>query len=373
MFTCPACRTTLERTKTGKGLIWACARCGGHAATVAILRKNVEGVFVSRLWEDLLEGKWLQPRPDRPCPSCAKPMGEITRDTVTGPVEIDVCRPCQFFWFDVGESEQLPALPPEAPEPEMHPRAREAIALAEIERIRRRHEPGEFEGGAPDEWWKVLASIVGMPVEHESQGLLRWPLLTWGIGLLILLVGLFTFGSLEEWVGDYGFVPADPLRHGGLTFLTSFLLHGGWFHLLGNLYFLLVFGDDVEDVLGHAKYFILLAVSAVLGDLCHLAADPESMIPGIGASGGISGVIAFYAFAFPRARIGLFVRFGWIRISARWAFALWIGMQAIGTWQQISGYGNVNHLAHLGGAAAGIVCWLLWRERKLAPGESRFG
>lgn len=366
MFACPVCRTTLEQTKTENGLVWACERCGGHAATVAILRKSVEGAFVSRLWGALLEGKWLRQRQDRPCPSCAKPMGEITRETVTGPMQIDVCRPCQFFWFDLGESQQLPVVPPGAPEPELHPRVREALALAEIERIRRRHETGDFEDGAPDEWWQVLASIVGMPVEHEAQGLLRWPILTWGIALLVLAVGVLSFGSLEYWVRDYGFVPADPFRHGGLTLLTSFLLHGGWVHLLGNLYFLLVFGDDVEDVVGHARFLLLLAAAALVGDFCHLATDPDSTVPSIGASGGISGVIAFYAFAFPRARIGLFVRFGWIRLSARWAFALWLGVQAFGTWQQLSGFVGVNYLAHLGGAAAGLLCWLVWRERGIA-------
>lgn len=370
MFSCPVCRTRLDRTQTEKGLVWTCARCGGHAATVTILRKKVDGPFVGELWENIISEKWTRPRPDRPCPSCERPMGELTKLTVTGPVQIDACRACQFFWFDLGEAQQLPARPAGAQEPELDPRAREALALAEIELIRRRHEPAGLEGGPPDEWWQILATLVGLPV-HEPEGLLRKPFLTWGIALLILAVSLFAFGSLETWIREYGFVPADPLRHGGLTLLASFLLHGGWFHLLGNLYFLLVFGDDVEDVLGHAKYLALLVVATLAGDLSHFAADPSSTVPCIGASGGISGIIAFYALAFPRARIGLFVRFGWIRISARWAFVLWLGMQALGSWQQVGGFSDVSHLAHLGGAAAGVGCWLLWRERSPAKSLAR--
>ncbi len=368
MFTCPVCRTTLDRTKAEQGLVWTCTRCGGHAVTVTILRKKVEGPFISDLWEQLLEGKWLRPRPDRPCPSCTRPMAEITRDTVTGPVGIDVCRPCQFFWFELGESAQLPALPPEAPEPELHPRAREALALAEIELIRRRHEPAGFEEGPPQEWWQLLANLVGLPSEEDGVGLSRKPLLTWGIGLLMAVVSLCALTFHPEWIDAFGLVPADPLRHGGLNFLTSFLLHGGWWHLLGNLYFLLVFGDNVEDTLGRLKYLALLAVATIAGDFCHILAEPASSVPLIGASGGISGLLVFYALAFPRNRIGLLILFtsfhhSWFQLSARWALVLWIGAQTIGLWMQLGGYSNVSALAHLGGAAAGLAGWLCWRIR----------
>lgn len=363
MFTCPTCRTTLERTKTDHGLVWTCTRCGGHAATVTILRKNVDGPFISGLWEQLLEGKWLRPRPDRPCPSCAKAMSEITTETITGPVQIDVCRPCQFFWFDLGEAQQLPALPPDAPEPELHPRAREALALAEIEAIRRRHEPADLEPGPPDEWWKILATLVGLPSEEDGSGLSRKPFLTWGIGLLILLTSVIALVSRPDWIAEFGLVPADPFRHGGTTFLTSFLLHGGWWHLAGNLYFLIIFGDNVEDAIGRLRYLVLLAVSALVGDLCHYLLHPDSTVPLIGASGGISGVILYYALAFPRNRIGLLIYYSWFQMSARWAIAFWVGAQVVGVLLQLAGVGKVAYLAHLGGAVAGVAFWLLWRER----------
>ncbi len=376
MFSCPACRKPLDRVKIEQGLVWACQSCGGHASTVTILRKNIDGPFVSRLWTQVVEGRWLRERPDRPCPACAKPMGEITEETVTGPVEIDVCRPCQFFWFDLGETEQLPAAAVAEPgaKSELDPRVREAVALAEIEIIRKRYENADLGSDVPDAWWKVLATIVGLPVKEGGASLLRKPLLTWGISLLILVASLVAFRSLDAAVAEWGFVPADPMRHGGLTIFSSFLLHGGWFHLLGNLYFLLVFGDEVEDLLGHAKFFLLLVAATLCGSLCHLAADPSSTVPSIGASGGIAGVLAFYALAFPRARIGLMVRYGWfgptlrggwIRLTAAWAFVMWLGVQAFGTWQQLSGFGGVNYLAHLGGAAAGALGFVYWKVRNL--------
>ncbi|NLT71865.1 MAG: rhomboid family intramembrane serine protease [Verrucomicrobiaceae bacterium] len=309
MFYCPVCRTVLDRTKSAKGLVWTCAGCGGHASTITILRKNVAGPFVSNLWGTIIEGEGLRPRPDRPCPSCARSMSEITSETITGPVEIDVCRGCRFFWFDPGEIERFPAPPPAVVEPELHPRAREALALATIEAIRLRHEPAAFENAPPDEWWKILATIVGLPAETEEVGLSRKPFLTWGIGLLIVIVGLLTIPSLDVWVRDYGLLPADPLRSGGLTLLTSFFLHGGWLHLLGNLYFLIVFGDNVEDFLGHSRYLLLLVLAALVGDAAHIASDPESIRHAIGASGGISGIIAFYALAFPRNQIGICLPF----------------------------------------------------------------
>src|SRR5204863_9416604 len=125
---------------------------------------------------------------------------------------------------------------------------------------------------------------------------------------------------LQEIVERFGLVPAQATRSGGLTFVTAFFLHGGILHLAGNIYFLLVFGDDVENFLGPIRYLVLIALAAFIGDLAHIAADPQSQIPCIGASGGIAAVVTFYALQFPRIRLGFLIRwYWWIRFPAWFA------------------------------------------------------
>jgi membrane associated rhomboid family serine protease len=172
----------------------------------------------------------------------------------------------------------------------------------------------------------------------------------------------------ESLIGEFALIPDRALRLGGLTLVTSFFLHAGWWHLVGNLYFLIVFGDNVEEYLGRGRWLLLLLFANLAGALSHLLAEPHSSIPCIGASGGISGLLAFYAFRFPKARLGLRI---WMRYSYRapwvtfpaWAgFAVWMALQFLGVFEQMNGLSNVSAMAHLGGAAAGIVAWRVWRD-----------
>jgi membrane associated rhomboid family serine protease len=152
----------------------------------------------------------------------------------------------------------------------------------------------------------------------------------------------------------------------GLTFVTSFFLHAGIIHLVGNMYFLLVFGDGVENFLRPLRYIALIAMAAFLGDVVHIASEPNSTIPCIGASGGIAGVITFYALSFPQAKIGFlrryFFYFHWIRLPAWFVFLLWIFFQIIGVYEQKIGVSSVSSFARLGGAAVGLAAWAVYRK-----------
>jgi len=185
----------------------------------------------------------------------------------------------------------------------------------------------------------------------------------------IICASLLAFPHLRDVVQRYGLIPAEAARLGGITFVTSFFLHAGIIHLVGNMYFLLVFGDNVEDFLRPFRYLVLIALAAFVGDLAHMAFDPQSRVPCIGASGGIAGVITFYALNFPRVRLEFLMRWGfvwfrWIQLPAWSVFILWILFQIIGAIEQRAGISPVSSVAHLGGAAVGIVAWLLWRKEK---------
>jgi membrane associated rhomboid family serine protease len=118
----------------------------------------------------------------------------------------------------------------------------------------------------------------------------------------------------------------------------------------------------------------LILAAAFAGDVLHVTLDPHSDVPAVGASGGISGVIVFYALQFPHAKLGVMFRyfyylFRWVTMSAFAALILWLALQIFGAFAQVGGFSRVSSLAHLGGAAVGFGLWLLYRWRQ-APGEN---
>jgi membrane associated rhomboid family serine protease len=243
------------------------------------------------------------------------------------------------------------------------------LAIAEVERLSKQAEGSDFDSAAPDESWKQIAAFLGMPVEFDEPEEQRRPWATWLLSAAIICASLLAFSNLREVVQRFGLIPAEATRLGGLTFVTSFFLHAGIIHLAGNMYFLLAFGHAVENFLRRLRYLALIASAAFIGDLAHIALDPHSQTPCIGSSGGIAGVITFYALNFPRMRLAFLMRWGfvwfrWIRLPAWFVFVLWIFFQIIGTLEQKAGISSVSSAAHLGGAAAGVLAWLIWRKPK---------
>jgi membrane associated rhomboid family serine protease len=277
---------------------------------------------------------------------------------------LDACRRCEVVWFDSGKYEALPEGVVETTD-ELLLRGREAEATYKLEKLNEQIRRQEGSSGAPpDEEWKWVPAILGLPVKMEGAGLSRWPWVTWSVAAAITIVSIVAFFDLEAAIQHFGLIPQQVWRYGGITSLTSFFLHGGAWHLIGNLYFFLLFGVNVEDYLGRWRFGLLLLLATVAGDALHVLADPHSTVPCIGASGGISGVLVFYTLKFPQARLGFLFRWYWIHLPAWSAFGIWVVLQLWGAYQQISGFSDVSALAHLGGTGAGVVLWLFWRELK---------
>jgi membrane associated rhomboid family serine protease/Zn-finger nucleic acid-binding protein len=359
VFTCPNDQLVLIRASPRRGVFWTCSSCGGRAVGLGQLRETVDPGLVTDLWTRARDGNATT---DRPCPICAQPMALVSLDrNGTGPA-VDVCRTCYVVWFDPQEFEVLqPIVEPEpVPERPIPDQAAEILAIAASEAIkeRARRDSGRE---PPEGSWKYLPALMGMPVEYEQPLLSRVPLMTWTLVGFIVAFSIRAFFNLEVAVLEYGLIPAQAGRAGGLTFITSFLLHGGLLHLIGNMYFLIMFGDNVEDYLGKVRYALLIIGAAFVGDLAHIALDPRSTIPVIGASGGISGILAYYVLRFPKARLGIlfrfFLYFRWIQMPAYAWGLLWVAFQLVGALQQVSGASNVSALAHLGGAAVGVAFW----------------
>ena len=368
-FVCPGCGKALSRRRSRYGLLWVCTSCNGRAVTLQMLRKMVSRPVVNQLWQKVqAEGNAHR----RDCPGCRRKMTQVTVRTGRLTEEIDVCRGCYFVWFDHRELESLPGnrtRPPQdrgrdedaASMRRLPLEAREAVARARLETVKAQQAREAEADTAPEEWWHVLIGYLGVPIEYNDTPLQGRPWLTWLLTAAIAAVSLLAFRHLEAAVTNWGLVPAQFARHFGLTFITSFFLHGGFAHLLGNLYFLWIFGDNTEDVLGKGRYLLLIALAALAGDILHIVTQPDSTIPMIGASGGISGILAYYCLRFPRATIGMVIYFHWVRIPVWAMFGIWVVFQFIEAYRQHAGLSNVAAFAHLGGAAVGVLFWLLTR------------
>jgi membrane associated rhomboid family serine protease len=199
------------------------------------------------------------------------------------------------------------------------------------------------------------------------------PYLTWVLIFLNVVVFLFEQALLEPTGGriiaDYGFVPlrflADPAGE-FFTIGTAMFMHGGWLHLIGNMWFLWIFGDNVEDRLGKSRFLAFYLLSGVIAAFAQLLIDPTSRVPMVGASGAIAGVLAAYITLFPRAKVTvlvpIFIFFQFFDLPAFIVIAGWFllqllhGMGSLGSASQ----GGVAFFAHIGGFLGGLllVRWL---------------
>ena len=356
MPVCPNCAAELNTVRQREGLFFECPACHGRAVTIPQIRRVAGDRFATSLLRQINANQNVG---GRACAFCTRPMRLFHSEEP--PLELDACKACGVVWFDPQEFETVPEGFLESSEA-ARLRGVEADAKWRLERLQER----DNTDAGPDEAWKTIPALFGFPVESETPGLSRRPWVTWSLAALIAAVSLWAFFHLEATVRTFGFIPAQAWRYGGLTFLTSFFLHGDVLHLAGNLYFFLIFGDNVEDYLGRWRYLVVILTATVAADVVHLLANPAATVPAIGASGGISGVIVFYALQFPHARLGFLFRyffyFRWVRMPAWFALVLWLLLQSVTVVLQMRGYSNVAATAHLGGAAAGFFFWLAWRK-----------
>jgi membrane associated rhomboid family serine protease len=210
---------------------------------------------------------------------------------------------------------------------------------------------------------------------RDTQPSYSKPVVTVLLIVINVLVYLFQVSldpySANDFRAAYGFVP-DHFSFQSV--LTSMFLHGGLWHLLGNMWFLWIFGDNIEDILGHAKYLLFYLLCGVAAAMAQFLADPGSRVPMVGASGAIAGVMGAYMIKFPHSRIHtlLFIIFffftidvpAWVWLIVWFVFNVYSGVGSIG-YSHASQGGGVAFLAHVGGFLAGIalIYLLVPRER----------
>jgi len=222
---------------------------------------------------------------------------------------------------------------------------------------------------------------------NPSRGLPAVTILLIAANALMFFYELSLGERLEGFVMSAAFVPARLFDGGAVTpgewlpgmqsALLSMFLHGGWGHFLGNMLFLWIFGDNIEDRLGHVRFFLFYILAGYAATFAHAFFNPSSTVPAIGASGAISGVLGAYLFLHPKARIVtlvwffIFIRF--IEVPALVFLPIWFLMQVFSGVASLGAPGaeggGVAWFAHIGGFVAGPLLLLLLGGFKKRPGH----
>ena len=198
----------------------------------------------------------------------------------------------------------------------------------------------------------------------------------------VLIQGMGSPQVLEASVYAFGTVPCEltgACRPQGLVWggvFTSMFMHGGWGHLLGNMLFLWVFGNNIEDSMGHLRFVVFYLVCGVAASLAHVYLSPASAIPAVGASGAISGVMGAYIVLYPRVKVRTWVPpFFVLDLNAFFLLAYWFFIQlasGVLTYGPEAGeQGGVAVWAHVGGFVAGVVLIRLFEKRRLVEAKRR--
>lgn len=343
---CPRCTFPLQTTQAGAVVVDACPRCHGafyeHLDATSGLDPNLQ---IQKLCA--AGSAKAQKKSGLVCPQGHGPLLAYrceAPDHERHIVEIDVCQSCKGIWLD----------------------ANEAHILAKIA-----NQSAQVSSGLG---WYLVQLFTGLPLEvyHPVK---RRPLMVWT--LIFACVAVFALelvwasaDQLTAFVHTYGLVP-DKVLHGRhlWSLVTYMFLHAGFGHIFGNLVFLYIFGDNIEDRIGRLKFLLLYLVCGVAGGAAHFAAGYNSVVPMVGASGAIAGILGAYLVLFPKVRLFMIVFFVRFKVSVWFYLGGWILMNlAMGSAAALQGSGaaGVAWWAHIGGFGVGALWALLNRRRVLA-------
>jgi membrane associated rhomboid family serine protease len=206
-----------------------------------------------------------------------------------------------------------------------------------------------------------------IPLGDDNSARRITPVVTYALIVINVLFFLVELSSGDAFIQRWSVVPqrllANPIGD-FITVFTAMFMHGGWMHLIGNMLYLWIFGDNVEDRLGHARYTVFYFLCGIAATFAQVLVDPNSNIPNLGASGAIAGVLGAYLLMFPRGSVRVMMGRAIIPMPALIVIGFWAVLQfisgfgAITTTEQTAG-GGVAYMAHVGGFVAGLILAVL--------------
>ena len=217
-----------------------------------------------------------------------------------------------------------------------------------------------------------------LPIGDDDTSRRTVPLVTYALIALNVLFFFVELSGGDAFIGKWAFVPSRFLANPSgdiLTLFTSMFMHAGWVHLGGNMLYLWIFGDNVEDRFGHIKFIFFYLLCGLVATFAQLAFSLGSDVPNLGASGAIAGVLGAYILLFPQGKVRVLQGQKVIQVSALIVIGMWIVLQffsGIGSIANTAQTGGVAYMAHIGGFLAGFVLTFLFRgsRRALLTGVS---
>ncbi len=206
------------------------------------------------------------------------------------------------------------------------------------------------------------------PLGDDDSQRRTTPVVTFVLIALNVLFFLVELSGGDQFIEQWAFVPARFSQHpgeGAVTIFTAMFMHGSWLHLFGNMLFLWIFGDNVEDRFGHINFLIFYLLAGIAATFAQYSVAPGSAVPNVGASGAIAGVLGAYIFMFPQARVNVLVGRQLVAMPAFIVLGAWIALQLISGVGTIGNadVGGVAYMAHIGGFIAGIAMTFIFRGR----------
>jgi membrane associated rhomboid family serine protease len=340
---CPHCRIyLLDPANPYYGVIVevdVCTHCGGlwleKDELAKIISKNILNFSVDDAFviEDLGE---LLGKSKLNCPNCGIRLNiykllNVYETIKESDVEIDVCEKCSGIWLEKGELDYAMRLP----------RHEISEAMKALERER-----------TQAHW--LFQFFSTLPVEFNIKPR-KMPIVTSVLILLntiVMAVMLFQ-DSPETLVNQWALTPgSSKTLFWFITVITHQFMHADLIHLLGNMYFLYILGDNLEDAMGHLKYLAFYLICGCMGAFSHVILTSSPEIPMLGASGAISGIMAGYTVIYRKARLTFMFIYWQRKLPAIWYFTIWIAFNFLGI---IGGDFGVAWFGHLGGFAAGLA------------------
>ena len=211
------------------------------------------------------------------------------------------------------------------------------------------------------------------PIGDDNTSRRTVPLVTYALIALNVLFFFVELSGGDSFIEKWAFVPSRFLANPSVEFLTIFtsmFMHAGWVHLGGNMLYLWIFGDNVEDRFGHAKFSIFYLLCGVAATFAQLAFSTGSNVPNLGASGAIAGVLGGYILLFPKGSVSVMMGRGVIPMPALVVIGLWIVLQffsGFGSIASAADTGGVAYMAHIGGFIAGFVFTFLLGGKRRSP------
>jgi membrane associated rhomboid family serine protease len=199
------------------------------------------------------------------------------------------------------------------------------------------------------------------PIGDDNSTRRTVPVVTYGLIALNVIFFFVEMSGGEPFIRQWSVVPRRLVENPAgdfVTIFTSMFMHGGWMHLLGNMLYLWIFGDNVEDRMGQVKFLIFYLLCGIAATVAQVAFSSNSTIPNLGASGAIAGVLGAYLVMFPKGQVRVLMGRGVVNMPAVIVLGMWILLQfvnGVGSIANTAETGGIAYMAHIGGFVAGLV------------------